>query len=265
MNDFGFPWPESLNCERFPEPGGEVMCVGENTTSSNSGNHERNGGSGGRTHPRHGYDSPMIHDRGPFIPKNGREIGFKCPIQLKVPHGLDYSLKVGDRVEEDCAAPCEGFFFQENERHFARIWIGVWSILCAASCLFTVLTFLIDTDRFRYPERPIIFLSVCYLMVASAYVVGFAMGDQVSCQEPFQDTTVVSCNFMSTFHGHLLITKYLQANSIRVIYLASYCSTSGMPEGTAKLVTKHHFTERPKGTLSAIGKCIGNKVGRLKF
>lgn len=35
MNKFGFQWPESLNCEKFPEIG-TGLCVGENKTQSNA-------------------------------------------------------------------------------------------------------------------------------------------------------------------------------------------------------------------------------------
>lgn len=48
-----------------------------------------------------------------------------------------------------------------------------------------VLTFLIDPSRFRYPERPIVFLAICYLVVGCAYVAGLGAGDSVSCREPF--------------------------------------------------------------------------------
>ena len=37
MNKFGFQWPESLECSRYPEAGaGGELCVGENNTSSGS-------------------------------------------------------------------------------------------------------------------------------------------------------------------------------------------------------------------------------------
>lgn len=36
MNKFGFQWPESLECSRYPEAGGGDLCVGENNTSSGS-------------------------------------------------------------------------------------------------------------------------------------------------------------------------------------------------------------------------------------
>ena len=45
-------------------------------------------------------------------------------------------------------------------------------------------TFLIDRRRFHYPERPIIFLSFCYLVISLAYIVGsiskLVGGDQTS-------------------------------------------------------------------------------------
>ncbi|XP_075213960.1 frizzled class receptor [Lycorma delicatula] len=196
MNKFGFPWPEDLDCAKFPEAGGPDICVGENNTSgANSGSRP----SSMPNQPIHtgvGYPPgyrPNLASRPsdlmpslPHIPPEGaKDFGFICPVQFKVPKGMDYSLKVVDKIEKDCGAPCDGMFFTEEQRRFARIWVGVWSVLCAASCLFTVLTFMIDTDRFRYPERPIIFLSLCYLMVASAYVVGFGSGDSISCRRPF--------------------------------------------------------------------------------
>lgn len=54
------------------------------------------------------------------------------------------------------------------------------------SVSFQVLTFLIDSSRFRYPERPIVFLAICYLIVGCAYVAGLGAGDSVACREPFQ-------------------------------------------------------------------------------
>lgn len=64
-----------------------------------------------------------------------------------------------------------------------------------------VLTFLLDVRRFRYPERPVVFLSVCYFMVALAYVIGYAMGDSVSCNAPFdppQDFSVDKADMVET-------------------------------------------------------------------
>lgn len=177
MNKFGFLWPTDLECNSFPEHGSEI-CFAENASEATTAT------------PSFHSAIPSNHTTTglgnfPSLPEGARDYGFVCPVQFKVPRVFDYKLRVGNKVERDCGAPCNGTFFTDEERHFARVWVGLWSILCAISCLFTVLTFLIDTDRFRYPERPIIFLSVCYLMVSLAYVIGFASGDTFSCREPF--------------------------------------------------------------------------------
>ncbi|CAB3231137.1 unnamed protein product [Arctia plantaginis] len=182
MNRFGFPWPENLECSKFPVATENVICVGDNNITHESRNHSET------KLPK--VDFKNNNERDPSKLHGAKDYGFVCPVQFKVPKNLDleYSLKVGDKIENDCGAPCSGMFFSQDEKKFARLWIGIWATLCAVSCLFTVLTFLIDTDRFRYPERPIIFLSVCYLMVAAAYVMGWSAGDSVSCQGPFPTT-----------------------------------------------------------------------------
>uniref|UniRef100_A0A182W2D4 Frizzled/Smoothened 7TM domain-containing protein n=1 Tax=Anopheles minimus TaxID=112268 RepID=A0A182W2D4_9DIPT len=127
-----------------------------------------------------------------------------------------YPTSLGAVVTKDCGAPCNSMFFSENERTVLKYWVGSWAAVCVASCLFTlscaplaglpgkssrlaqgmemanclalamVLTFLIDSSRFRYPERPIVFLAICYLIVGCAYVAGLGAGDSVACREPFQ-------------------------------------------------------------------------------
>lgn len=186
MKRFGYDWPENLDCAQYPE--GQdvdgVICVGENKTAAST------------TPPTYGGYQVGTRSLQPEVPFRdihpGRDLGFKCPIQFKVPSFLEYSLKVGETVEKDCGAPCTMMFFSENQRKFSQIWVGTWAVLCSASCLFTVLTFMIDTNRFKYPERPIIFLSVCYLMVALAYVVGFVAGDSIACRKPFPGYQTVS-------------------------------------------------------------------------
>ncbi|KAG7311601.1 hypothetical protein JYU34_002649 [Plutella xylostella] len=180
---YGFTWPENLECSKFPvyEDGGE-LCFGNNNVTNHQSRRPE-----GRI-PKVDYKNNYQKD--PSKLHGAKDYGFVCPVQFKVPKGLDleYSLKVGDKVEQDCGAPCSGMFFTEKERKFARLWTGIWATVCTCSCLFIVLTFLIDTDRFRYPERPIIFLSFCYLMVAAAYVMGWSSGDSISCQGPFPST-----------------------------------------------------------------------------
>ncbi|XP_019060286.1 frizzled-8, partial [Fukomys damarensis] len=82
----------------------------------------------------------------------------------------------------NCALPCHNPFFSQDERAFTVFWIGLWSVLCFVSTFATVSTFLIDMERFKYPERPIIFLSACYLFVSVGYLVRLVAGhEKVAC------------------------------------------------------------------------------------
>ena len=60
----------------------------------------------------------------------------------------------------------------------------VWSALCCLSTTMTVLTFVIDTSRFKYPERPIIFLSMCYAIYSVAFMIRAVTGPEaISCDK----------------------------------------------------------------------------------
>ncbi|XP_049543685.1 frizzled-2 [Anopheles darlingi] len=88
--------------------------------------------------------------------------------------------RVGD--VQNCAIPCRGAFFTQEEKDFAGIWIALWSGLCGISTLMTLTTFLIDTERFKYPERPIVFLSACYFIVSCGYLTRLFLGhDEIAC------------------------------------------------------------------------------------
>ncbi|KAJ3601596.1 hypothetical protein NHX12_032564 [Muraenolepis orangiensis] len=183
MNKFGFQWPERLRCEHFPVLGNGNICVGQNDSSS-SATVPPEYEPGPRPVPVPGTTRVNVH---PPDAGSAADSRFRCPPVLQVPSYLNYRF-LG---EVDCAAPCENsrsagyMFFGEQEIKFARIWILFWSVLCCVSTLFTVTTYLVDMQRFKYPERPIIFLSGCYCMLSIAYIVGFFLGDKVVCNERF--------------------------------------------------------------------------------
>lgn len=160
MNKFGFQWPESLDCNKFPAGPQEELCVGENNTAP---------------HPPSSRPTTIVPQY------SGKD--FQCPILFKVPKQWEYRLRLGGVEVPDCGAPCNGMFFEEEELQFSRQWVGGWAAVCLASTTFTVASFLADVRRFRYPERPIIFISMCYWFIAATYVVGLVQGDRVACNE----------------------------------------------------------------------------------
>lgn len=190
MNRFQIEWPDNLECNQFPENG--QLCVGENNVTNPSptpqtGLIEQNGKELTAPGTRH-----FSGDQGYSNNPNSFDIGFVCPQQFRIESNSNkkrsdrsnqvYTLKVGNKVVKDCGVPCDAFWSLDQMRK-ARSWVALWSVLCAISCLFTSLTFAIDTHRFRYPERPIIFLSLCYLMVSISYLIGYLSGNNIACNK----------------------------------------------------------------------------------
>ncbi|XP_061642585.1 frizzled-7-like [Phyllopteryx taeniolatus] len=195
MNKFGFQWPERLRCEHFPIHSAGEICVGQNTSNSNG--------------PTPTPDLGKVLN---FPSHTSSNPAFSCPPQLGVPAYLSYRF-LGAK---DCGAPCEVskpnglVYFTEEELKFGRLWVAVWAVLCCISTLFTVLTYAVDTQRFQYPERPVVFLSGCYFMVALVYVTGFLLEDKVVCVDKFKAD------------GYKMVIQGTKKEGCTILFIVSY-------------------------------------------
>ncbi|XP_039593548.1 frizzled-6-like [Polypterus senegalus] len=148
IETFGIAWPPELQCERLEK------CVDPQLASS----------------------APSTKLLITQMPSRSvqREYGFWCPRQLKTLSSTFLSAS-------DCAPPCPNMFIKAEDVEFTKTLIGIFSIICLCATLFTFFTFLINVQRFRYPERPIIFYAVCYSFVSLIYFIGFLLGNNISC------------------------------------------------------------------------------------
>ena len=176
MYQYGFEWPKRMECNKLPKYGDpEHLCM------------DKKNGSG----PEQKYMNRGNLDEKCRGNKNSRYCP-KCKCSCQDPlikldpsyrfigPNKNYSFSVG--VISDCALPCHGLYLSESEKAFTPIWIALVAILCCISTLVTVTTFLIDMNRFKYPERPIIFLSGCYFMVSMGYIIRLIAGhNSVAC------------------------------------------------------------------------------------
>nr|ABI98899.1 frizzled receptor 3 [Clytia hemisphaerica] len=97
---------------------------------------------------------------------------------------LPNSIYLKKTESETCVSKCEATspFTKENKK-FASVWVSTWSIICFLSTLVTVTTFLVDHKRFKYPERPIIFLSFCYNLYSIGYLIRvFGNYENIVCE-----------------------------------------------------------------------------------
>ena len=92
---------------------------------------------------------------------------------------------------ENCGAPCYHniTFFDRDQVQFSQSWVFAWSLASLVSCAFTVATFLVDRSRFPYPERPIVYLALCYGAAAAVLIIGYAHGDDIACNHSVYNST----------------------------------------------------------------------------
>ncbi|XP_048018261.1 frizzled-8b [Megalobrama amblycephala] len=178
MRQYGFPWPDRMRCDLLPVQGdSNTLCMDYNRTDATASPAaakptSRQGKPNNRKNKSsHGSSScePECHCRAPMVTVNDR-------------HPLYNRVKTGQIP--NCAMPCHNPYLSQEERTFATFWIGFWSVLCFLSTFATVATFLIDIERFKYPERPIIFLSACYMFVSVGYIIRLIAGhERVACNQ----------------------------------------------------------------------------------
>lgn len=177
MEQYGFQWPERMSCDKFPVQGNpDDLCMDHQNRSESSPSKPTKRPVPGRCKPGKKNCPPeaMPKDcscrcRSPLVPVERDSLLF------------NRSVSVGG--VQNCAFPCRGVFFSQEEKDFASVWITLWSSLCCVSTLMTLTTFLIDTERFKYPERPIVFLSACYFMVSIGYLIRVGLGhEEVACE-----------------------------------------------------------------------------------
>uniref|UniRef100_A0A915I0C3 Uncharacterized protein n=1 Tax=Romanomermis culicivorax TaxID=13658 RepID=A0A915I0C3_ROMCU len=223
MNKFGFSWPEAFKCENFPPSG---LCVGENKTrsSASSSNDNNFKGQNLKNQPPPQLNSLNINivknaEVKKFSPPQNKEthspLGgdlsiFECELTTFstkfTQENSDYKITFGRHVLNSCALPCSGIFFQAEQRSTLQNLNFVFATLCFLSTLFTLVTFLVDRPRFNYPEKPIIFLSLCYCVISSVFMTGYFSRERIACVQPAQLTAAANAGqnvdaFLMTNNG----------------------------------------------------------------
>ena len=120
--------------------------------------------------------------------KHQKVTGCECRCRFSPLSNASHPL-YGDVItggEENCVMTCQTPYFTEEQMHFAKIWLAVWSLLCLVSTFVTVITFCVDMKRFQYPERPIIFLGGCYAMISLGFIIRLVLGHEpLSCDTEY--------------------------------------------------------------------------------
>lgn len=177
LQEFGFSWPGALNCSLFPVVNDvNYMCM-----DGPPADETKEGPSVAIPYvpkPLTPREPPVRHPPWSELSR-GSTIHQACQ-HLRNAEKYIYLNRTGR-----CALLCnENDLFTEPQKEFVDIWMAIWAGVCFASTFFMVLTFLIDSSRFRYPERPIVILALCYNLASIAYVIRLVAGrSAISCDE----------------------------------------------------------------------------------
>lgn len=186
-----FQWPQHLDCDNFPaaediDGSIESLCNNINTSEvcipgqeciKPTETPQTNTSTSTRVPIASQSPTPSVtlttEDPGRITGDNNTAARV-CPPSLFLgkSHTLLNSSYIFGGID-NCAVKCDGVHFTRIERNkVAPSFILICAILCICFTLFTVGTFLIDRQRYHYPERPVIFLALCYLILSFAFVVG---------------------------------------------------------------------------------------------
>nr|AQT19766.1 hypothetical protein Smed-fzd-5/8-1 [Schmidtea mediterranea] len=212
MNQYGFKWPEGMNCEKLPE---DNACLRkDNKTRSNK-------------------TTNFVSER-PYLLKSK-----KCHCHCRSPliiDSRDHFNKVVTGNISNCLMNCRSPYFGEFDKSFSTFWLGIWACVCIISTSVTILTFCIDKSRFQYPERPIIFLSICYLLMSVGYLIRVALGHEaVACKSDairYGSSGAVPCSIVFLF-----IYFFGMASSIWwVVLTATWFLAAGLKWGSEAIL-----------------------------
>ncbi|XP_063602066.1 frizzled-9-like [Penaeus indicus] len=186
LRTFNFSWPAALDCARLPTPENNGLCMEVPNFSSEA--------------------TPPPSSRLPKVPSSVNKPSHGTPAACP-----PRQTWVATRHGGSCTPKC-GYdvLFRREDKHFAEVWLLVWAGICFVSTLFTMLTFWLDPARFRYPERPIICLSLCYLLYCLAYLARLVVPAEV-----------LSCQMSPSGVSHLIV-EGLQSSGCIVTFILQY-------------------------------------------
>jgi hypothetical protein len=91
-------------------------------------------------------------------------------------------------------------FYSSHQKKIIETCILVFSVLCFIFTLFSLITFWTESTRFKFPERPVLFLTLCYNLLSICYLGKIFY--QKSSVSPYSSATLDDVDFMERNLGN---------------------------------------------------------------
>ncbi|KAJ8953579.1 hypothetical protein NQ318_003001 [Aromia moschata] len=152
LRKLGLDWPQELNCSSLIKlinkkqlSGTPELCMQQPEDNEDVANE-------------------VVH-RSYFSPEEMDNLNTNCP-----PNTTPFGYK--------CVPLCKQAHpqLQKSETATFEVWVAVWSIICLIFTTFALITFMIQPKRFRWPARPILYLTACGFVTCTIYLIRWIEG-----------------------------------------------------------------------------------------
>lgn len=182
----GSSWPERLNCNNLPIYNGEKgeVCVPSirpkqfypSTAPPTQSNVSRGGTSRGNT--TNATNATNATTQAATVALTVDVLRLQDCVDPLIPSNNSMDSFAG---LPNCRAPCTSFYSNDQLKFVSR-WILGWSIVCLAAVIACFIVFFTNKKKFADVERPVIYLTGSYGVIALAYIVGFSLErTSISC------------------------------------------------------------------------------------
>lgn len=225
LQGLGLSWPEELNCSRLPDP--PSLCMSP---------------------PQDGGLEPTdiqlqhfpIFRLPPFIPPLLNDppsvqvvTSRKCPAN---------TIQSGD----DCLTICgsQSPDYTVDDRFKAEVWVAVWSITTLVLSIFSLLTFVLQPKRFRWPARPILYLTSCGAISSSVALIRWiagpytCTGDSMVLNRSYDSCICIGSALIVTYFEIAYANWWLIFAYVWYLSAAREWSTEALERISARL---HHY------------------------
>ena len=246
MQQYGFKWPEALSCDSLPSSAdqattGEICAAPPDAIEEPVEKvKEKLHGKKKEKIANH-YPESKDYNMEERYPEIGIDVpNSQCQCHCAKPFHVTANSDNKVLNISNCAYSCRSpALIRKIDQQFMDTWISVWSGTCLLLSLFTVFTFLIEMDRFPYPERPIFYLALCQAMVACGFLARVYFGQSsVACDGDILKTGT-SSNSGSCLLTFILIYYFGMAASTWWVVLALTWVLAAVPNWSTEWIAKY--------------------------
>ncbi|KAI8116369.1 Frizzled-3 [Lucilia cuprina] len=217
-------WPEFLKCENLPSPERQELCMQIPTLTETA----KLSADVGKTEMPIKQDQPQ-QPRQLQIPQQVQQVqaggsaGHHFYWPWLNPH-ISKAIKptaicplnftVNPLNNDECVPQCnrDGFHSTQQKKVAESLILGL-SAVCFVLTLFSLVTFWAEPTRFGYPERPVLFLCLCYNLFSVCYLERIVFHNSSRAfavhEDPLGKTQLLPCSLTPPCLASYITTSYL--------------------------------------------------------